>query len=326
MPIGSIPDPFLLVFQSFDEFLIIGHEDPDGDCLGSQIALASFLNRSGKRANALSSGPFRRAEINDLADRVADHVPPMEKGSKRAAVIVDCSSIDRVGYLAKEIEGLPTLILDHHASGGDPVASAASCIDPGAPSVTYLTLLLIEGLGGIPTNEEAQLLLFGLATDTGFFRHVTHGGEEILSVASRLCRYGAVPKDAYQTMYGNRSLVSKKLIGRVLDRAQPRVGGKVLTSYLTVDDEKELGFGERDSDTIYGQLQAVAGVDAVLFFRDEEPGEISVGLRSNLVLDVGAVAQQFGGGGHKHAASFRSREQRNQLERKLLSVIETMYS
>lgn len=326
MPVTSVPRSFIDQFALYDEFVVVGHEEPDGDCLGSQLALVSFLERSGKNAVAVSAGPFLRSEVLHLKEKVLDSLPPETKGTRRAAVIVDCSSPERTGSLAPVLESLPRLVIDHHASSafsGDP---ASVFIDPSAPSATYLVALVIEALGGVPSPEEARLLLFGLATDTGFFRHVSAGGEHTFLAASRLCAFGADPKEAYAAMYGNKTLSSRRLAGRVMDRARLLSGGKLLVTRLFRADEQELGFGERDSDTMYGQLQNIGGVDAVVFFREESGSEISVGLRSNKILDVGALAASFGGGGHKHAASFRSTLDMDTLEERLTAAIAPVYT
>ncbi len=325
MPVSSVPESFIRQFSEYDEFILAGHEEPDGDCLGSQLALSSFLRRSGKSAVPVTAGPFNRSEITHLSERFLDHLPEAQAGAerKRAAVIIDCSALERTGRLAAELAGLPLLIIDHHANGG--AVKDPAFIDPTAPSATYLVLLLIEALGGRPTPEEAQLLLFGLATDTGYFRHISTGGEETFQAASRLCACGANPKEAHTGMYGNKSLASRRLAGRVMDRAVLHLDGKLLITWLERADEEELGYGERDSDTIYGQLQGISGVDSVIFFREESQGEISAGLRSNAVLDVGSLAASFGGGGHKHASSFRSSLGRKELEKELLAAIGPLY-
>lgn len=327
MPVTHVPQPFLSSLLSFDIYHLVGHSDPDGDCLGSQKALGSFLQRRGKKVHMVSPGPFRRREINHLKDDFLDHIPSPRTGSgdeeqkrgREAVVVLDCASADRIGHLRDEIADRFTLVIDHHASGapfGD-----ESLVDPTAPSVTYLVQLIIEELGERPTAEEAELLLLGLVTDTGFFRHISRGGEEIFAAVSRLAAYGATPNRAYRTMFGNRSLPSRRLAGRVMDRARLEGAGKIVFTFLNREDEAELGEGERDSDTIYGQLQNIEGVEGVVFLREEAEGDISAGLRSNSYLDMGSIAARFGGGGHPRAASFRWSGSSKALESKLMEVI-----
>jgi len=323
MPIHDVPQEFLDTLFTFDIYHIIGHSDPDGDSLGSQLAMGSFLERKGKQVSLISPGPFRRNEINHLKEQFQSHIPPVkagashdrEEGPKEAVLILDSASPERIGNLEEEIAGRFTLVIDHHSSG-NPFGDL-SFIDPTAPSVTYMVQIIIEALGEKPTTFEAELLLLGLVTDTGFFRHITGEGEDILSAASRLCSYGASPKGAYETMFGNRSLASRRLAGRVMDRARLLPKEKIIFTHLTRQDELELGEGQRDSDTIYGQLQSIEGVEGVVFFREEAEGGISVGLRSNSYIDMGKLASRFGGGGHPQAASFRSDTPREELEKLL---------
>lgn len=327
MPIQTISKKFLDELLAYDRYIILGHQDPDGDCLTSQIALASLLKRRGKETITVSPGPFHRSEIMELEPFFELHMPKRSRDGQKlreAVVVLDCSTIDRIGYLAAEIEGRPVIVIDHHDAGR--AFADYALIDPEAPSVTYLVQLIYEALQETPSKEEAELLLFGLVTDTGFFRHVDLHGEAVLSSAARLSSYGAQLKTSYAKMYGNRSLASRRLAGRVMDRAALRVKGKVIVSDLYRSDEEELGMGERDSDTIYGQLQSIAGVDSILFFREEAEGDLSVGLRSRTHLDVGSLAAEYGGGGHKHAASFRSSAERKPLEKELIKRLERFYS
>ena len=284
--------------KQYRTFAIIGHEEPDGDSLGSQLALASFLQRSGKEASCYSPGPFLRPEIQDLAGRFATTAlePPV------AAIVLDCSTPDRIGRYAAEIAELPVAVIDHHASGvpfGD-----VRYVDPNAPSVTFVILKLIEAAGGKPTREEAVLLFFGLCTDTGFFRHLEQGSQETFAASDRLVAAGASPKDTFAKMFGNRTHDSRKLLGRLLKRAERRFDGKVIVAWETEEELEEFGKEQRDSDALYQQLQMVRGCEIVILIRQEETERCSVGLRSSGTIDVGAIAKHFGGGGHRNASGY----------------------
>jgi phosphoesterase RecJ-like protein len=153
-----------------------------------------------------------------------------------------------------------------------------------------------------PTQEEAQLLLFGLCTDTGFFRHVDVNGENIFLNAAGLIKAGASPKEAFKAQYGGKSFNSRILLGRILSRARMFCNGRLIITHENSDDISQLGIESRDSDILYQLLQAVAGVEAIAYIRQENPEKCSVGLRSRSLIDVGAIAESFGGGGHKNAA------------------------
>ncbi|MDR2181102.1 MAG: bifunctional oligoribonuclease/PAP phosphatase NrnA, partial [Treponema sp.] len=211
---------------------------------------------------------------------------------------MDCSAPDRVGDLP--LEGLPLACIDHHDTAS--VWGERSYLDRNAPSVTFMTAKLIRALGLEPTREEAELLLFGLCTDTGFFRHVDDGGWETFEAAAALTAAGANPKTVFAAMHGGKPLNSRLLMGRILSRTTAYYGGRLLVSYEEFEDTEQFGEDSRDSDTIYQLLQSVRGVEAIALIRQESAENCTLGLRSLDRVDVASVAQSFGGGGHYNAA------------------------
>jgi phosphoesterase RecJ-like protein len=165
-----------------------------------------------------------------------------------------------------------------------------------------MILGLIEALGLAPTTEEAELLFFGLCTDTGFFRHVDARGSETFRYASRLIAAGASPKKTFQVINGGKSLNARILMGQVLVRARAYFGGKLILSIEAYEDTLRYGLESRDSDSLYQLLQSVTGVEAIVIIRQETPENCTVGFRSRDAVDVAAIAAVFGGGGHKNAA------------------------
>jgi phosphoesterase RecJ-like protein len=218
-----------------------------------------------------------------------------------AAFVLDCSTIDRLGDLGTIIESLPTGVIDHHSSG-EPFGTV-SWVDSKAPATCYLIFQLIQMLGIQLVSFEAELLLFGLATDTGFFRHLGAKSQDIFAMVSTLSAAGASPKETYARMYGNRTLESRTLLGRLLARAEQVYRGRLIITFETLEDTREFGLINRDSDTLYMLLQGTEDVEVVLLIREEKEGECSVGLRSK-TIDVGLIAREFGGGGHANAAGF----------------------
>jgi phosphoesterase RecJ-like protein len=167
-----------------------------------------------------------------------------------------------------------------------------------------MTLAVIEALGLEPTRHEAELLFFGLCTDTGFFRHVDDQGGAVFEYAARMVRAGASPKAAFQAINGGKSLDSRILLGLILARSTAYFEEKLILSYELLDDTERYGLQGRDSDNLYQLLQSVVGAEAVAIIRQETPDNCTVGLRSREKVDVSAIAAQFGGGGHKQASGF----------------------
>jgi phosphoesterase RecJ-like protein len=316
-----VPQKLLDFIRQGNTFLVAGHKEPDGDCVGSQLALASALGRLGKKAIPCSAGPFKRTEIMSYAPRFTEKPAEADREGARV-IIVDCSSGDRTGDLEPFLNGLPTAVIDHHATGADsaPLSGDVRFLDTAAPSVTFMILALIEALGLVPNKEEAHLLLFGLCTDTGFFRHVDSRGAETFSRASRLIAAGANPKTVFQAIHGGKNLDSRVLMGLVLARAQAYFDGRLLLSSEEYEETQRFGKEGRDSDSLYQLLQAVEGGEAIAIIRQETPERCTVGLRSRDAVDVAAIAAQFGGGGHKNAAGLSTNGTIEELKPKILEA------
>ncbi len=280
--------------------LVAGHKEPDGDCIASQLAVATLATRLGTPSLLLSAGPFDRPEIEDFAGRFSASVGDADLGSGAAAVIVDCSSPDRTGSLGPVLAGLPSLVIDHHASGE--ASGDLRYIDSTAPSTTALVLAIYESLGVSVDRDTARLLLFGLCTDTGFFRHLGADGAETFRAVARLTELGTSTAETFMMVYGRRSLASRKLLALMLERTQSLANDALLVTWQTLADRDTVGSFNRGEDDLYRLLQTVKGNRAVAFLKEEEPGRWSIGLRSNPGIDVGVVALGFGGGGHRQAA------------------------
>lgn len=322
--IPPVPEALLDFIRRFGSFLLVGHKEPDGDCIGSQIALAGLLERQGKTVRNLNPGPFERQEISRYQHRfgagvdragvdgtvlggVAAAGPPPE-----AAVVVDCSSADRIVPLDKALTGLPVAVIDHHAAGerfGD-----VHYIEPRIPATTILVFNLFQTLGITPTAEESQALFLGLATDTGFFRFLSPEQHTAFSVAAELTRTGASPREVDRLISTGRPLESRFLLARILHRVEALRDGAFLLTYQTLADEKEFGT-RRDSDALYRLLLAVDGVRVVALVKEKDRG-CAVSFRAIDDTDVGALAARFGGGGHQKASgAFQESDLREFLPR-----------
>ncbi|MDR2101283.1 MAG: bifunctional oligoribonuclease/PAP phosphatase NrnA [Treponema sp.] len=321
-----VPQILLDFIREGGKFLIVGHKEPDGDCVGSQLALTSVLQRLGKEAVPCSAGPFKRTEVMPYENRFVS--APGEKEREGARVILlDCSSSSRAGDLADCLKGLPLAIVDHHVAGQDPAEAAHSLVylDAQAPSVTFMTLGIIEALGLQPTREEAELLLFGLCTDTGFFRHVDSRGAETFEYAARLIRAGASPKEAFHAINGGKTLASRKLLGIQLFRSEAYFGGKFILTSEKYEETQQFGLEGRDSDNLYQLLQSINGVDAVAIIRQETPEKCTLGFRSRDKIDVARIALRFGGGGHKNAAGANIAGTIEELQPRVLAAFEEVF-
>lgn len=312
-----VPQTLIDFFHAHTSFIVVGHQEPDGDCVGSQLALCSLLRRMGKKALPCSAGPFKRPEIKKYEALFIQN-PDEDQLKDSALIVVDASDLERTGSLAERVQHLPSALIDHHASSNR--FAHVVFLDPKAPSVTYMILSVFQKLGMDLKKEEAELLFFGLCTDTGFFRHVDDKGSTVFEYASRMIEAGANPKQTFLAMNGGKSLESRKLMGIVLGRTEAFFKGKLLLSYETLEETQKYGLEGRDSDMLYQLLQSVAGTEAIVVIRQETEEFCTVGLRSLDTVDVSAIAAQFGGGGHKQASGLRYQGNIEEIRTKIIAA------
>ena len=319
----KIPDGLKAFLSEYDAYIIAGHKEPDGDCIGSALALASLLRRQGKEALLLSAGPFNRSEVREFEPAFASELPPTLP-KRTAAVIVDCSDLGRTGSIANALSGFPAVFIGHHATsscGGD-----ANLIDGTVPAAALIVQALIEEIAGGLTLYEAEMLFFGVCTDTGFFRHLDSSSAEVFAAVSRLVECGANPKKTYAKIKSGKSFNSRLLIASILSRMKRYYGGRLVVSIQTLEETQKYGKEARDSDSLYQLIQSIEGVEAIAIVKQETPKTCTAGLRSLDRIDVSTVAASLGGGGHKQAAGLSIEGRAEDIAEKLIKAFEPQFS
>ena len=294
---------FLSFIQNHDFFYIAGHKEPDGDCVASSLGLAAILTHFKKDYKLLSAGPFKRIEIKKYAPLFSNEAEFLldSERKKTGLIITDCSEMKRLGEIEGDITGLDTFIVDHHKTADCP-QNATALIDASAPAASILVQLLYERCIGPLPKETAELLFFGIMTDTGFFRFLSENDADSMEAIARLVRAGANPRTTYDYITSGKPYSTRKLLGILLDHAERYLDGKLVITYETLDDTRRWGQEGRDSDALYSSFLSVAGVEAVVFLRQDTESTCTGGLRSRDKVDVSAIAAKFGGGGHKNAS------------------------
>ena len=300
---NSPPGELIQYIKTNSNFIIAGHKEPDGDCVGSQLALRSALLRMGKEAIVCSAGPFKRTELKEYINQFTD-IPADANKINTKVIIVDCSGKERTGEINDSLEKFQCAIIDHHAAVSHPASTpeAPVYVDSNSPSCTFLIHKLIAALGLELTEEEATLLLFGLCTDTGFFRHLTEKNAVVFESAAQMIHSGASPKKIFNMINGGKSLNSRILMGNILARTESHFDGKLLISHETLAEYSAFGFESRDSDGLNQMLLTIQGAEAVVIIRQECADNCTVSLRSTDRINVSQIAASYGGGGHRNAA------------------------
>lgn len=306
--------------QQNDRFIVAGHRDPDGDCLCSSMALKTILQRYGKEAIAYNEGPFERTEIDEWSNSITSNIPEeWITDNKTAVIIVDCSTPERIGSISTRIAHLPTAVIDHHASGIE--FGNVRYIDIESPSTTLLIKRTAQLLDIEINENEAQMLFFGFCTDTGYFRHLSNKRSLELKEAADLMASGADPKKCYQQMTGGKSISSRILLGKILSRVEMHFDNKILFVYDTKEDIEEFGSDARDADALYSQLFTVEDCEAVIYIKYKDDETFIAGLRAMKSINVGEIAAQLGGGGHKLASGLKFKGSFDSLKKELLNRV-----
>ncbi len=276
--------------------IILPHENPDGDALGSAMALYLFLKKKGK--NVVVGCRDRVPHFLDFIPYVDEIIRIPNGKFYDIGIVVDSAGFHRTGA---EVKVAKRVRIDHHVGGE--FNGRYDYIDPRAPATASLVYELILAWDEEAMDEEiATCLYVGLATDTGFFRY-SNTNEFTFELAKRLVRYGADPNYVYR-MFSERESVNKmKLISKVLETLTLYEDG--LVAGVTIYDRffRETGTDYTDSEGLVNYPRSIEGVK-VAFALIEKPreGVWKVSLRSKEAVDVSKIAERLGGGGHKYAS------------------------
>jgi bifunctional oligoribonuclease and PAP phosphatase NrnA len=289
-------------------FLVTTHENPDGDALGSMLAMKLALDQLGKDSSMLLvgdaplPGEYSFMPLHGMLRRVPDDA------SERILLALDCANESRIGPDPEVLQLSPLVVnVDHHHDNsrfGD-----VNVIDATASSTGELLRDLFRDLDVALTPQIAEALYIALVTDTGRFQY-TNTTPKSLRLAAELVEAGADLHRIFQGVYESVQFAKLKLLARALERAQVYEGGRLVVSYLLRDDFQEVGAAEPYSEGIIDYLRAVEGADMAVLIREppRSGGPLHrVSLRASLdELDVSAIARKSDGGGHRQAAGFSS--------------------
>ncbi len=303
---------------------MVGHAKPDGDSVASALALATFLKRIKKQVTLLNEGPFYRREILSYQGLFSQSLPPPSKYNNCALLVVDCADRDRMGIMAPLATHLECAVIDHHLETEAEPYGTVRYICTNAPSTTLLIQRLIEESGYKLSKREAQWVLFGFLTDSGFFRHLDANGEEILAYVGRALSHNISLRKLYHKLYGNHPLAEHHLLGHLLVSTESRLQGRLLIAYKSRAIVERCGTPFINHGLLYNHLLATEKVEVCILI-SELPNEsgFDVSLRSLGAVNVNQIASQYGGGGHVAAAGFRWEGSFSKLQQSLIEAADS---
>jgi bifunctional oligoribonuclease and PAP phosphatase NrnA len=301
--------------RSHDRFLVTTHENPDGDALGSILAMRLGLEQLGKDGYLYLSGiiplPSEYAFMN--LDRLSRELP--DDAAERVLLALDCANVRRLGPDPSLVENAPLVVdIDHHHDNSR--FGHVNLIVSKASSTGEILYDLFRELGVTITPDIAEALYIALVTDTGRFQY-TNTTPKALRIAAELVEAGANVHQVFQDVYENVAFAKLKLLARALEKARVYEGGRLIVADLERSDFAAAGAEEPFAEGIIDYLRAVEGAEIVALIR--EPPTLNgptrrVSLRTRGTgVDVSAIARKSGGGGHPQAAGFSSEDSTDEI-------------
>jgi phosphoesterase RecJ-like protein len=295
--------PFVEIVRRHQRFLLTTHIRPDGDGLGSMLALADVLQQRGKAVqNVIASSIPARYAFLDPQARIERFAAPGDRWRHAdVAIVLDTGTWNQLGDFGPFLRSLQAVrvVIDHHMTQDD--LGALRLVDTGAEATGRLVYEAIQALGGPLSASAANQLFVAVAMDTGWFRH-SNTCAPTFALASRLLEAGARPEVLYEHLFERNSLPRLKLMGLVLDRLWVTPDGRLASTEIRRPDYAATGATPPDSEDLVNFTLSLAGVEVGIFFMEQPHGGVKVSFRSRSQVDVARLAEQFGGGGHRLAS------------------------
>ncbi len=298
----ALINSILSIINEKKRFLITSHLDPDGDSLGSQIALHRVLKSMGKEVTIINQGVMPSKYMFMDPDGIVKFDSSALAFSPDCVFVMECPSMERTGFVRELIPDSATIVnIDHHSDNGE--YGDINLIDADSSAVGE-TLYLIFKMGNIPVTKNIAVALYAaIISDTGGFRFSSTTAR-CMRVASELVDLGAEPKFIYDKIYSSLAPETVKLLGYTLAGLKLGKGGKI--GYVAIDSRglNESGADIENSEGFVDFIMAISGVHLGILFKELSDNRVKVSVRSQNGCDAAAFAGIFDGGGHVNAAGF----------------------
>ena len=299
MSVGrELAPSFLEEVMKASSVVIGSHLNPDGDALGSALAVSHYLDILGIENEVLCHHkPPKNLEFLPGIKRVRQ-VP--KNGKHDLAIVVDLDALDRLGTTEPYFTECPRMIVvDHHVPHQKP--GDLRIVDPTAPATSLILTQMFLELNTKINPEIATCLLTGIVTDTGSFRF-RNTTPEALSLSAVLLENGGDINLVSEEIFQSKPLAASRLLGIVLANMSLACDNRLAWAVVTHDDFAMTGATDEDTEGFANEMLSIESVQIAALFREPKPNKIRLSLRSRRGYDVAAVARIFGGGGHKNAA------------------------
>jgi phosphoesterase RecJ-like protein len=321
-----------LPFQEFFEFVkakkrfLVGcHVHPDGDAIGSTLAIGAVLSQLGKQVMMVCNegvpNVYRFLEDSQLikSDVDTNYIPEV-------LVCVDCAEKERIALPAKiwEIPNLPIVNIDHHVTNTG--FGKLNLVQPNASATGEVIFSLLKD-GAITLNHNIATALYtAIATDTGFFRYANTSWYTMEVVAQLVKDYQVEISKVAEQVHEQKSYNSIRLLGEVLKTIQIGIGCKVAWAILDQKMLAQFPVENEETESYVNYARSIEGVEVAILFKELRPNEIKLSWRSTMAVDVSKLAANFGGGGHARAAGCNLNGPLDQVVDQVLSYVTDFYN
>ena len=299
-------------------FIISSHARPDGDSIGSSLAMACALRAIGKHADVVHSDPapgplMQFPGVPEI--QVTDAVPA--DAHYDAAIVLECGDLARTGVSG--LDRFFVINIDHHP--GNTGYGQINWFDASAAACAELVYDLVRALGVPLTRDIATHIYLAILTDTGSF-HYSSISPRTFEICRECLEAGVDPVMIARNVYDSNNMGRLKLFGAVLGAMQIADSGRIAIVYVDHEMARAAGGTYEDTEGLVNLPLTVKEIEAVLFFKQEKGDEYRVSLRSKGEIDVGVIAKEYGGGGHKNAAGCSIAGPIEELQKALVGKIE----
>jgi phosphoesterase RecJ-like protein len=301
------------------------HINPDGDAIGSLIALGLGLQQHGKHIYLYNASPIPAVYRFLPGVQLVQQVLP-ESSAWDTAVVLDCGTLDRIGVAVDFVRGLPQVInIDHHVTNTN--FGQYRLVDSTACSSAEIVYRLLKKMAITIDAAIATSIYTGILTDTGSFRFA-NTNSAAYKICSEMVKVGVDPYTVAQHVYGTYSLGRIKLLNMALDSIEISANGKLSLMTLTQDMFRETDTNPEDVDGMINYAKRIEDVKVAALIMENENGAVQkryhVSLRSDGTVDVAEIAASFGGGGHFSAAGFGVESSLKALKKTINSIAEKL--
>jgi len=307
------------VLRAHERFAILSHVRPDGDALGSQLGLALSLSKLGKTVMVRNEDGLLE-KYRFLPGGEFLQTPLGEPQDFDVAIALDTATQSRLGTATELVRSAKIWInIDHHPS--NPGYGDLVYIDPISPATGQILFELIQSQQLPMDSAIAENLFVAISTDTGSFQY-PNTTARTFEIGAELVRCGVDVGRVSQLLYESYPRRRTELLRELLGTMRFEANGQIACFSLSLKVAAELGAKPEDNEGLIDHIRAIQGVIVAIFFEELPEGKVRVSMRSkNDRVDVSAICQKFGGGGHKLAAGARVRGTLAEVEEKILQTI-----